>query len=315
MILNWLFDNSKLYLNYLIMQKIYIYLNDLIDMSNREQFQIQDTSSIKKWTKDARFIFKGEISKFQESTLDFGMINKIPNIAKVRVKEIVVPSKLFGNYYKDKEVTIQLSNNFEKPDVGQKIIFFTTLWLYGNDSIGVKEVGRLYENNVSNINESIYNIIKELDNEEIKNKINKSKLVLTGKVTNIEEIEIEDTGEEGEEEREHENEIFDVDKKIIRQANLKVDEVLKGNLIDNNVKILFDNNMNYSSYQSPKFNGNEYGVFFLSGSQEFQNKELFTAFNQGDFLSMKPESIDKVEQIKNIIRLEFNNSFDRGLNQ
>ena len=286
-------------------------------MTNKERYQIQDTSSIKKWTKDARFIFKGEISTFQESTLDFGMISKIPNIAKVKVKEIIVPSKLFGNYYKDKDITIQLSNNFENPEIGQEIIFFTTLWLYGNDSIGVKEEGRLYENNVSNVNEAITNIIQELDNEEIKNRIDKSNLVLTGRVTHIEEIEVTETEEEEEEEEERENELFDVDKKVIRQANLKVDEVLKGNLTDNNIKILFDNNMNYSSYQSPKFNGNgnEYGIFFLSSSKEFQDKELFTAFNQGDFQSIEPESIDKVEQIKNIIRSESKNNFSKGLSQ
>lgn len=70
----------------------------------------------------SRFIFKGEIRNFNDATVPFGKISENTNIARVKVTEILHAPKMLGNYYTGKEITVQLLDNSQKPNVGHQTV-------------------------------------------------------------------------------------------------------------------------------------------------------------------------------------------------
>jgi hypothetical protein len=259
--------------------------------NNNPQSSNQHGTNIENLVSQSRFIFKGEVKKLNDATLSFGKITESTNISRVKVSEIIHAPKILGNYYAGKEITLQLSDDSQKPTAGHQSVFFTYPWVYGNESIAVQEVGRLDEENTPNMRNQITDAIQNLAGKEMKGRIKDANLIVIGKVTNTSEIE----PPEGELDRN--GKPFDEDEKLPYQADIEVEEVIKGNLPNKKIKIQFDNNMDFSSYQAPKFKGNEYGVFFLKKDKADPDIESYSTFNQGDF-----QSISNVDLIKQLIK-------------
>jgi hypothetical protein len=257
--------------------------------NTNSQFSEQNIPNIDRLVSQSTFIFKGEIKKIGDSTFSFGKITENQNIATVKVTEVLHSHEILGDSYSGKEITIRLLNP-SKEDIGHQVVFFTYPWIYGNEGIAVEEAGRLKEENTSNIRNQIADVIQKLADKEMETRIAEANLIVIGKVTSISGIK------RRENDPDKKGEAFEEDEKVPYQANIEVEEVIKGNLPTKEIKILFDNNMDFSSYKAPKFEGKEHGIFFLHRDED-QNREYHTAFNQGDF-----QSIDNLERIKKLVK-------------
>jgi len=88
------------------------------------------------------------------------------------------------------------------------------------------------------------------DDEQLSIILNNSKLVISGKVVKVNEIKGKTSiGTE------HDPEW--------KEAEIQIDEVIKGKAESKNIKILFASSKDVMYFQSPKFNKNDEGIFMI----------------------------------------------------
>jgi hypothetical protein len=122
---------------------------------------------------------------------------------------------------------------------------------------------------------------------ELQSRITKSSLIIVGEVSNIKPIE--STG----------NFIVTEHDANYTDATITVDEILKGNLSNREIQVVFSNSYDIAWYERPKLRLGDYGIFFLHQKEKIKdlNEESYTLLNQGDF-----QSIDNLERIKKLVK-------------
>lgn len=122
---------------------------------------------------------------------------------------------------------------------------------------------------------------------QLQGSIAKSGLILTGKVSSIWPIETAS-----------DSRVTEHDPSLVG-ASIEVDAILKGNLSEKEIRVLFSNSYDVSWYQAPKLRLGDYGIFFLHQKENIKalNVEAYTLLNKGDF-----QSVDNLDQIKKLIK-------------
>jgi hypothetical protein len=240
-----------------------------------------DLSKIQEWANQSRFIFKCEISGFKD---------KNNNIAIAKVIEFFEAPNLFANYV-GKELRVQLSSS-QTIKEGQQRVIFAKPWLYG-ESITVQEVGQFeVQGETSSLHKQVTDTIQNLADKKLQQHLDEINIVVLGKVSQINEVETSDS-DEG-----HENEPLEVDAPLYFKAIVEVEDVIKGKLSDKHVEVLFNNNLDKSNYNTPKFKPGQEGIFLLHKQQIKElNMEAFTALDPTDF---QPK--DQLAHIEAIVR-------------
>jgi hypothetical protein len=154
---------------------------------------------------------------------------------------------------------------------------------------GCNHCSNIYTNNIYIANPNTKNILYFMSayDTELQSRITKSSLIIVGEVSNIKPIEST------------RNFIVTEHDANLTDATITVDEILKGNLSNREIQVVFSNSYDIAWYQFPKLRLGDYGIFFLHQKEKIKdlNEESYTLLNQGDF-----QSIDNLERIKKLVK-------------
>jgi hypothetical protein len=226
-----------------------------------------------KLVSDASLIFKAKIVLLHTVTTDE---DDISNSGVVIVTDVIEAPESFKNI-SGQQVTVRFSD-ISKVKVGEERMFFTEPYWIG-ESLGVTEKGsvlkgdKLYES--KEISSYIAQALNKQDDEQLRKYLKDSKFVITGKV-----VKINNPEDYKRMATEHDPEW--------REAEIQIDETIKGKTGSKTVKILFASSKDVMFFQSPKFNMGDEGIFII---QQTDSKTV-------DILKNNNMLIDKAGFIK-----------------
>jgi hypothetical protein len=188
-----------------------------------------------------------------------------------------------------KEITVRLRQPASAQE-GQKIIFFTTAWIYG-ESIAVRETGRIDARlAMADARKQIEQETRKDRDRELQARIEKADLVVSGKVSSVKPA-------------------ADNARRPVSEhtpdwwvATIKVQSVEKGKLADKTVDVLFPKSTDEMWIDSPKFKAGQEGIWILRKDQTekgFPATRMrgFTALDRKDF-----QEPDRVGHIRELVK-------------
>ncbi len=239
-----------------------------------------------KFVPGASLIFKAKVVLLNTLTTDE---DDVSDAGVVSVSDVIDAPESFQNI-SGQQVTVRFAD-ISKVKVGEERLFFTEPYWIG-EAIGVKEKGsvlkshRLYEN--KKISTLIERARVKQDDKQLTEMIKKSKMVISGKVSKINEIKgIDVRGTE------HDPEW--------KEAEIQIDEVIKGKTEGKTIKILFASGKDVMYYQSPKFTKDDEGIFIIQQSMPQTAKSFL---NENMLIEPKGfiKGKERVSHIKSLIK-------------
>ncbi|MFN8257807.1 MAG: hypothetical protein U0W24_19075 [Bacteroidales bacterium] len=231
-------------------------------------------------------IFKGTILLLNTVTTDE---DDVSNSGVVLVTEVIDAPESFKNIT-GQQITVRFSD-IKQVKAGEERMFFTEPYFIG-ETLGVIEKGsvlkgeKLYES--KDILSYITAVRAKQDDEQLKRYMLESKLVITGRVVSVNEPEGNQRMA-----TEHDPEW--------KEAEIQIDECLKGKLEVKSVKILFASGHDVMFYQSPKFTKGDEGIFIVRQTDSRTLKLLRNdnmLIDKDGFIRGK----EKVEHIKKLLK-------------
>jgi len=231
-----------------------------------------------------QFVFKGRVIKIHAATLP--QIRPTARTIIVKVDEVVQePPSILGDY-KGKEVTVQLS----RPGAvraGEQFVFFTTSWMYGN-GIALRELDRRQPDaHISITRGQVAETQAKHTENRLQNRLNDAELVVSGRVSTVKPAP------------------DDIRRHFISEhdphwweAVIEIDSVLKGQINERSVVVLFPSSRDVMWERAPKFREGQEGTWILR-KEAIQGttppQEYFTAVHALDFHS--PEHIERIKRL------------------
>ncbi|MFZ1220778.1 MAG: hypothetical protein WAO00_15905 [Chthoniobacterales bacterium] len=250
----------------------------------RSQADMQDL------VRESKFIFQGTVRKLEAVTLASAHPSK--ETAIVSVDEILRgPETLRA--FKGKEITVLLKKG-ESFEAGQKWIFFTVGWLYG-ESLGVREIGRAPTTRaLADMSRQIQTAVQKNSEQDLQKRVASAPLVVTGKVAATKPAPPEMRAGPA---SEHSPDWW--------QAEIEVESIEKGNLSEKTVTVFYPNSTDEFWYSAPKFRLGEKGLWILHTQQKppsFLKAEIegFTALDPEDFCPK--EDADRIREVIKALR-------------
>jgi hypothetical protein len=237
----------------------------------------QTANTTEELTRESTFIFRGTVEKTNASTL--AVVKPSERTAAVRVDEVIdgpgAPPDLVGH-----QITLQLREPGSLK-VGQQAVFFTKGWLMG-PSIAVVEVGRQQEPS-STLHEQVRGTRQKIADEQLQTELLTSEAVILGKVLAVRPSKIPHLPTE------HDPDWY--------EARVGVEKVLKGELREREITLLFAHSDDVMWRTSPKYKEGQTGIFLLHRNQaRLPNIEnQLTTLKPLDF--RPAEEIDRVERL------------------
>jgi hypothetical protein len=196
---------------------------------------------------EATFVFRGSVSEAQSSTLE--QLEASDVTYAVVVDEVVHQEGAFDDQT-GKSITVIASDRKLEP--GGSFIFYTEPFMFGT-SIAVHLVRANADDRPTA--EIGADVKRDLENGRLRERVREAELIVAGVVARV-----DTTAGRLRIESEHVPDL--------RQATVKISEVLKGDLSAEEVAFLFAASMDVQWYRSPKFTGGEEGIFLLNRDAE-----------------------------------------------
>ena len=238
-----------------------------------------------KMVADAPLVFKAKIVLLHTTTTNEPDVS---NAGVVVVSEVIDAPDAFRNIA-GQQVTIRFSD-INKMNVGEERIFFTDPYWIG-ESLGATEKGSISSNDKLFENRDISKLINQArtkqDDEKLRMLLRESKITVTGKVIRVTKPDSQPMiGSE------HDPEW--------REAEIQIDETLKGKAAGQTIKILFSASKDVMFFEAPKFREGDEGIFIIKQadpqtSRLMRNENILTepsAFIRGK---------DRVSHIKTLL--------------
>jgi hypothetical protein len=211
------------------------------------------------------------------------------NTARVTVEEVLRSSGTLDDYT-GRDITVQLSSPAE---VGQRLIFFTRGWLYGQ-SVAVVEVARadVSERDVSDLRERIADVDTRGAEQAMQERVAAADLIVGGRVLDIRPAPLEERAYPI---SEHEPDWW--------EAIVAVDSVEKSTLDSDTVRVLFPRSTDELWIDSPKFVPGQEGIWLLRRDQ--QERGAATMRVSGALTALDPldfQPRERLEQIRPLLR-------------
>jgi len=227
------------------------------------------------------FIFQGIVKVLHTSTID--AIDP-EELGVVSVTNILKESNAFGDIT-GKAITVQFSN-MRNLNIGDNYIFFSNPYFIGEE-IAVVETGRMKYNeskySIADLKSEIAEVTKNFKDDKLKERIQKSDLIVLGTVVNVKVVKSENKRDS-----EHDP--------MWAEAEVQIDETIKGNS-DRTVLIIFPSSVDVAWVNTPKFKEGEKGVFLLRKTQVIKRwLGQFVLTEKEDFVTDK-ESIEKIKSL------------------
>jgi hypothetical protein len=241
-------------------------------------------ASFEELVEQSQFVFKGTVRKVNAATLP--QILPTPNTVIVKVDEVLhAPPTSLGDY-KGKEVTVQL-NRARTVRAGEQFVFFTTSWMFGS-SIAVREVGRMRpEPDVAMTRDRLTEAQAKAADNKLQNRLADAGLVVAGRGSAV-RLAPEDVRQRSV--SEHDPDWW--------EAVIEIDSVLKGEVSERSVVVLFPSSRDVMWEGAPKFREGEEGIWILRRERIRglpATSEYFTALRARDFHSK--EQLDRIRQL------------------
>jgi hypothetical protein len=247
-------------------------------MSDRSKDQL----GIAELAQRSGFIFQGTVEKLGSATMS--IVPVTDSTIVVKVDEVFRSAQTLGDVT-GKDITVQLTAP-QKTHVGNKLIFFTESWLYG-DSIAVLEVGRFQvEKDNAPLHTKIKNEIQKLPDNELQKRIVHAEIIVVGKVLKSQPAVLRWPSRM----TEHDPDWW--------ETNVGIQSLEKGTYSEKTIAVYFPHSIDIMWYETPKFHIGQEGIWLLHKSQiEEINAESFTALDPMDF---QPKQ--KLERIRTLVR-------------
>ena len=204
-------------------------------------------------------IFKAKVLVLHTVTTEE---DDVTDAGVVVVSEIIEAPEAFQNI-SGQEVTVHFTE-INKMSVGEERIFFTDPYWIG-ESIGVREIGSIAKDDKLYENKEISSYIKQArdkqSDEQLRKTLKESTLVVSGRVMRV-------NVPEGYQRMatEHDPEW--------KEAEIQVDEFIKGKAEGKTVKILFASTKDMMFLESPKFKEGDEGIFIAESTDTATLKML-----------------------------------------
>jgi hypothetical protein len=242
-------------------------------------------ASVEESVQHSHFDFKGTVTKVNAATLP--QIRPTARTIIVKVDEVVHAPPILGDYT-GKEVTVRL-NQPGGVRTGQQFVFFTTSWMFGS-SIAVREIHRTQaEPDMASIRRQVAEARRTVADNKLQNRLTDAELVVAGRVSAVRPApENIRRGSVAEHDAEWE------------EAVIQIESVLKGQINEQSIVILFPSSRDVMWKSAPKFREGEEGTWVLRRERMRglpPTEEYFTALNPRDF-----HSKDQLDRIKRLVR-------------
>jgi hypothetical protein len=194
------------------------------------------------------FIFKGKVILLHTATTDE---KDVTNTGVVLVTEVIDAPEFLQNV-SGQQVTVRFTE-INKVNVGEERMFFTEPYWIG-ETLGVTEIGSLLKSDKLYESKEILTYIKQAREKQADEQLGKilkdSRTVIAGKVLKISEPEGKVKTA-----TEHDPEW--------KEAEIQIDQTLKGKIESKTVKILFASGKDVMFFQAPKFKEGDEGIFII----------------------------------------------------
>ena len=243
-------------------------------------------SELDQLVRGASFIFRAKIALMNTVTTDEENVSGA-GVAKVTE---VIDAPLSLRHIAGQQITVRFSEG-TKPHAGEERIFFTEPYWIG-ESLGVTEKGSIMKGDKLYDSKEISSYIRQArakqDDEQLKNLLDSSKLVVTGKVIkiNIPKGYIRMATE-------HDPEW--------REAEIQTEEILKGKTEGKMVRILFASSKDLMFLEAPKLKAGDEGIFITQTTDPTTAKLLqneYMLLEHSSFLKGK----EKIQKIRSLLR-------------
>jgi len=208
---------------------------------------------------EGSFVFRGKVVALHTSTTDE---ENIDNCGIVEVEDVLdAPASL--RQFQNQQVTVRF-RDMKPITEGEELVLFTEPYWYG-ESLGVRETG-LYPRGAALFESSrLRGVIAQeharAGDNELRRVLKASSVVVAGKVVRTSEIHVPDQGL-----TEHDPEW--------NEAEIEVDEVLKGDVAGKTLKIVFAGGKDIMYYRAPKLGVGDEGIFMIQTADSSMARTL-----------------------------------------
>jgi len=243
-------------------------------------------ASVEESLEHSQFVFKGTVTKVNAATLP--QIRPTASTIIVKVDEVVhAPPPILGDY-KGKEVTVQL-NRPGAVRTGEQFVFFTTNWMFGS-TIALREVDRRQPDaDISITRSRVAEAHARLAENRLQNRLSDAELVVSGRVDDVQPAPEHVRRGPLSEHNAH-----------WQQAVIQIESVLKGQINDRRVVILFPSSSDVMWKSAPKFREGEEGIWVLRREKLEAmppTQDYLTALDPMDFYFR-----DQLDRIRRLVK-------------
>jgi hypothetical protein len=216
-------------------------------------------------------IFSGKVLKVRASAMPGVPVNDKTVI--VAVEELFTPTGFLGDLTKT-NITVQLTQS-PPIQVGERAVFFTNGWIYG-EGVAVVEVSHLrLEGDTSAVRRAINEAMKRSEDRKVRDRLERANLVIVGRVLETRPV------------KDYQGPISEYAPEWW-EAVIAVEAVKKGKLQDEQLVILFPASLDEVWIDSPKFERGQEGVWILQRDQQEKGSPMmrlpgYTALDPLDF--------------------------------
>ncbi|HSH81373.1 MAG TPA: hypothetical protein VLA19_22830 [Herpetosiphonaceae bacterium] len=229
----------------------------------------------------ARFIFRGTIARLRATTMPAVAVTD--STAVVRVEEVLQAPDALGDP-KGQEITVELSA-LPQAQEGQRAIFFTDPWLYG-ESLAVREWERRVDwGDDASLRRQIADAAERQQDDALRRRLAMAVAVVAGRVYNNRPAAVYTAQRVSE----HDPQWW--------EALIAVDVVVKGQISAPTVTVLFANSMDIVWFRAPKLRVGQDGVWLLHHEPVPGASVVTLAI--GDSLDAQPR--DQLDRIRRLL--------------
>ena len=228
------------------------------------------------------FIFMGTVRKFNAAAMPVAAITD--NMVIVAVDEVFQAARTLGDYT-GKNITVLLKD-LGNVEVGQRMVFFTNGWLYG-ESIVVREVGKLLvQQEAARLRRQVIEGIKIVADKNLMRYIARAELVVAGSVIDVRQADIP----QGRRDRSEHDPMW-------REAVIEIKSMEKGSFPEGTITVMFPNSMDIMWYKTPKFSVRQERIWILRRDKPFVDEEIEA------YMALDPRAVHPMDQLNRIKRL------------
>ena len=241
------------------------------------------TGDIEGWLRQSQWVIQGTVEK--RSAVNLKSLPASGATSIVKVEDILHGPPQF-NDHRGRKITLY-SERPQGLKAGQRAIFFTRSWMYG-ESLAVVEVGR-QTGEAGKMKQQIAAANEKIADQRLGERLSRAQLVIVGRIAKTQPLR---ETQRRRIETEHDPDWW--------EAQLVVQGVEKGTVREKVLTILFANSNDEMWIDSPKFQPEQQGIWIL---QRDQKEKGWPVLRVPGLTALDPLDFQPLQQLDRIRRL------------